>query len=97
MRMRKTLLGLLIPAAAIAVAAPISAETGKNFSTSIISTYTVNASGTTDVDIRVTLTNQSENLYPKEYSLLLAAGEVENIKARDSEGNILKDYRRQGS
>jgi hypothetical protein len=67
----------------------------EEFSTSIISTYTVNESGTTDVDIRVTLTNNSDKLYPKEYKLALAAVEIEDIKARDNQGNILKDYKHQ--
>jgi hypothetical protein len=66
----------------------------KNFSTSIISTYTVQPNEKTIVDQRITLTNNSSEYFPKEYSMLIATDNIDSIRARDGKGSILRDYRK---
>lgn len=66
----------------------------EQFSTSIISTYTVHSDGVTTVDQRVILTNKTSEFFAKEYTLTLATEDISNINGRDSQGNIIKDIHR---
>lgn len=70
-------------------------EPQEKFTTSIIATYKITNNKKAIIDQRIILKNNSNQYYPKEYSLILPTDQVESISARDRKGNILADYRKE--
>lgn len=71
------------------------AHASDKFSTSVLATYTVDNNGMTEVDLRATLKNKTAQFYAREYKLALSTDDIQNIRARDNSGNILREYQQQ--
>ncbi len=61
-----------------------------NFSTDYDIRYTISENQNTHVEITTTLTNQTPVYYASSYKIRVGFEQVENIRAADSDGNILK-------
>ena len=55
-------------------------------------TYAVKDTGTTHVRQNITITNETSEYYPRNYTLTISSNSVANVSARDS-GSITPDVR----
>lgn len=68
-----------------------------NFLTDYNISYNIAANGFTHANIKVTLTNKTENYYASYYKVQLGLSDMENINASDGEGKIKPDITKSGN
>ncbi len=67
---------------------PKQALADNDFSVSLVSTYNVTADGSTFVEEKFQLTNNTPTYYAKDYSLDFASSKLSNIRVTDAQGEI---------